>query len=62
MRLFGLAIVPGVVREGLGSKAAISCLVEELRTFFIPAYHEIDEIVLVETFHGSMDETLFSRH
>ena len=51
-----------VIREGLGLKAAISCHLGELGASFILAYHIIDEIVLVDNFHGSTNEALTSRH
>ena len=53
--------MPRVIRKGLGLKAAISRHLEELGASFILSYHEIDEIVLVDTFHGSIDEALTSR-
>ena len=43
-----IGLVPKVIREGLGLKAAISCHLGELETSFISLYHEIDEIVIGE--------------
>ena len=56
-----IGLVSRVIREGLALKAIISCHLGELGASFIPSYHTINEIVLVDTFHGSMDEALTSR-
>ena len=56
-----IGLVPRVIREGLGLKAAISCHLGEPRLYFIPAYHMFDEIVFVDTFHGSTNEALTIR-
>ena len=56
-----IGLVPRVIREGFGLKAAISCHLGELGASFISSYHEIDEIVLVDIFHRSTDEALTSR-
>ena len=57
-----IGLVLRVIREGLGLKAAISCHLGELGTSFILVYHVIDEIALVDTFYGSTDEALTSKH
>ena len=41
-----IGLVPRVIREGLGLKAAISCYLGEIRASFIPSHHEIVEIVI----------------
>ena len=45
-----IGLVPRVIREGLGLKAAISCHLGELGASFILAHHVIDEIVMVDNF------------
>ena len=52
-----IRLVPRVIREGLGLKAAISCHLVELGASFILAYHVIDEIVLVDTLSDPQIET-----
>ena len=56
-----IGLVPRVIREGLGLKVAISCHLGENGASCILAYHVIDEIVLVDTAHGSTDEALTSK-
>ena len=56
-----IVLVPRAIREGLGLKAIISCHSGEPGLPFILSYHVIDEIVLVDTFHGSTDKALTSR-
>ena len=41
-----IGLVPRVICEILGLKAAILCHVGELGVYFILSYHEIDEIVI----------------
>ena len=57
-----IRLVPRVICEGLRLKSAISCHLGEPRLHFILAYHMFDKIVMLDTFHGSTDETLTSRH
>ena len=57
-----IGLVSRVIREGLGLKVAISCHLGETGLYFISAYHMFDEIVLMDTFHGSINEALISRH
>ena len=53
-----IGLVPRVIRESLGLKAAISCHLGELGAPFIPSYHEN---VIVGYLNGSTDEALTSR-
>ena len=53
-----IGLVPRVIREGLGLKAAISCHLGELGIPFIPSYHEI---VIDGYIHGFPEEALTSR-
>ena len=41
-----IGLMPRVIREGLGLKAAISHHLGEPRASFIMLYHETDEIVI----------------
>ena len=56
-----IGLVPRVSCKGLGLKAVISCHLGEPRASFIPSYHEMMRLLLVDTFHGSTDEALTSK-